>query len=382
VNRNKRSIAIDLERDEGRAIARRLVDSADVIVLNYRPGVAERLGLDYETLSAANAGLIYCENTAFGRVGPYSGRPGFDILSQAATGMILYENKIERDGVPGYISTLAVADLTSGMFMAFAIMNALYGRTSTGKGQRIETSLFASGLAAQYRPLLSIEDVDRPVREGFLGELAEKRADGVSFEDAMALRRQYIAARGRNNYYRIYETKDGLIAVACLHNRQRRGLRDALDLDDPTVDGMSYDWFSEEVRQVHHRLVKEMEAAFKQRSTTDLIALLDAADVPCGPVHFPEEMFEHPHVQENGLMLELEHAVLGPMRTPASPVRMSETPPVDPTPPPPLGAHGREILLAYGYDGTAIDRLIADGVVITRESAMQRDQALQAAKGT
>jgi crotonobetainyl-CoA:carnitine CoA-transferase CaiB-like acyl-CoA transferase len=267
------------------------------------------------------------------------------------------------------------------MFMAFAIVNALYARQTSGKGQRIETSLFASGLAAQYRPLLSIEEVDRPVREGFLGELAEKRKDGISIDDAMALRRQYIAARGRNNYYRIYETKDGLIAVACLQNRQRRGLRDALRLDDPTIDGLSYDWFSEEVRQTHQRLVGEMEAAFKTRPTAEWIAALDGADVPCGPVHFPEEIFEHPHVLANKLMLDFEHDVLGAMRMPASPMRLSETPPVTPSPPPVLGAHGREILLESGYDAAAVDRLMASGVVSTRERMIERDTVKDEAAG-
>jgi formyl-CoA transferase len=196
----------------------------------------------------------------------------------------------------------------------------------------------------------------------------------------MTLRRQYIAARGRNNYYRIYETKDGLIALACLQNRQRRGLRDALGLDDPTVDGISYDWFSEEVRQVHHRLVGEMEEALKTKTTADWIVVLDAADVPCGPVHFPEEIFEHPHVQANDLMLDFDHEVLGPLRMPASPMRLSETPPVHPTPPPALGAHTREVLVEHGYDGATIDRLMAEGVVLTRDSVMQRDDALKAAK--
>jgi len=373
VNRGKRSVALDLERAEARAVARRLCERADVIVMNYRPGVAERLGLGYGELSALNPSVIFCENTAFGREGPLANRGGFDILSQAATGMILYENKIDR-GVPTYIATTAVADLTSGMMMAFAIVTALFHRASGGAGQRIETSLFASGLAAQYRPLLSVEELDRPVREGFLTELhARRRQEDLRFEDVAKLRRQYVAGRGRNNYYRVYETRDGLIAIACLNNGQRRRLRDALGIDDATVEGLAYDWFSEEVRQAHHATTGIMEEALLGRRTQEWIALLEPAGVPCAEVNLPEELFEHPHVQENALMLTLQHAVLGPIRQPASPIRMSETPPVAPAPPPPLGAHGREVLREFGYDDAGIEQLIESGALVTRERLMERD---------
>ena len=372
VNRGKRSIALDLERPEARQIARRLAAGADVVVVNYRPGVAQRLGLDYETLSAANPSLIYCENTAFGHEGPYRGRPGFDILSQATTGMILYENKIER-GVPTFITTLAVADLTTGMFMAFAIVSALYARAATGTGQRIETSLFASGLAAQYRPLLSVEERDRPARQGFLRELAEARRNGLRFEQALKLRARYVPGRGRNNYYRVYETKDGLIAVACLNNPQRRRLRDALQVDDPTVEGLTYDWFSEEVREAHRQAVEAFESAFRGRSTEEWLQALDAADVPCSPVHFPEEIFEHPHVLANGLMQAIEHPIVGPLRMPTSPIRMSGTPTGTTLPPPLLGAHGPELLRELGYDDAASERLLDQGVIWTRDRLLERD---------
>ncbi len=379
VNRGKRSISLNLECDEAREIAHKLVARADVVTMNYRPGVAKRLGLGYEALSADNPRLVYCENTAFGHDGPYAGRPGFDILSQAATGMILYEHKMERGGIPGYIATTAVADLTTGMFMAFAIVNALYARITTGRGQYIESSLFASGLAAQYRPLMSIEDVDRPVREGFLGALADLRASGDGgFEKSDALRREYIAGRGRNNYYRLYETKDGLIVVACLQNAQRRALRDALGLEDPTVDGARYDWFSEAVRETHHRLTESIEATFRDRTTREWIDILDRSDVPCGEVNFPEEIFEHPHAVANNLMIDVDHPVLGGLRMPGPPVRMSDTPPHVRSAPPALGQHTCEVLRDHGYDDASIQRLIDADVVRTQESLLARSPAERA----
>ncbi|HEY8173435.1 MAG TPA: CoA transferase [Dehalococcoidia bacterium] len=373
VNRGKRSVALDLERDEARAVALRMCAHADVVVMNYRPGVAERLGIGYDALSVANPSMIYCENTAFGRDGPLAGRGGFDILSQAATGMILYENKIER-GLPTYIATTAVADITSGMMMAFAIVSALYARVATGKGQRIETSLFASGLAAQYRPLLSVEAVDRPVRDGFLTELAARRLkEDVRYEDVAKLRREYVSARGRNNYYRVYETRDGLIAIGCLNNRQRRKLRDALGIEDATVEGFAYDWFSEDVRRAHHATTGLMEEALATKSTAGWITVLEPAGVPCAEVNFPEELFEHPHVEANGLMLTLQHDILGPIRMPAPPIRMSETPAAVRFAPPPLGAHGLEVLRQFGYDDASIDELFKSGALVTRERRMAQD---------
>jgi len=373
VNRGKRSIALDLEKPEAREIVQRLIAEADIVAVNYRPGVAERLGIDYDTVAAMNPGLIYCANTAFSRVAPYAGRPGFDILSQAATGIILYEQKIDR-GTPTFIATLPVADITTGMFMAFAVVNALFIRASTGKGQRIETSLFASGLAVQPRPLLSVDQFDAPVRDGFLTELAQRRRDGISYEDAANLRNQYISARGRNSYYRVYETKDALIAVACLNNRQRRALRDTLGVDDPTIDGITYDWFSEEVRKAHKAIIGALEDGFRARTTGEWIAALDAADIPCSVVNFPEELFDNPHVEANNLMLRLQHPVLGDLQMPASPIAMSATPPVNPPEPPPaLGQHAAEVLRALGYDDAAIARLLDEGVLYTRERLLERE---------
>ena len=206
-----------------------------------------------------------------------------------------------------------------------------------------------------------------------MGNLSEARGHGLTFEDALRLRGAHVPARGRNNYYRIYETKDGLIAVACLNNGQRRKLRDALGIEDETVEGISYDWFSERVRETHKRTVQEFDQTFRTRTTSEWLDALDAADVPCSNVNFPEEIYGDPHVQANDLMLSIEHPVLGELRMPACPIDMSGTPAGTLRPPPALGADGPDVLRELGYNDDAVQRLLADGVVWTRERLLERD---------
>ena len=172
VNKGKRGISLDLKHPSARAILERAVRSADVVLTNYRPGVAARLGVDYEALAAINPRIIYCENTAFGTRGPYSERAGFDLVSQAMTGIMAFEG---AGGLPHPIITTSPTDLAAGMFMAYAVAAALYQRELTGRGQRIETSLFAAGLAIQYRPMFSIERLDRTPRERLLATVARAR---------------------------------------------------------------------------------------------------------------------------------------------------------------------------------------------------------------
>ena len=170
VNRGKRSIVVDLKAEQGREIARKLALQGDVLLSSYRPGVAERLGMDYGTLSKLNPGLIYCHNTAFGSVGPYAGKAGFDLVAQAMTGIISFES-FGKAGKPQGITAAAITDFCSGVFMAYAAACALVQRNLTGVGQEIETSLFASGLALQYRPLLSIDMFDKAPRDELLDRL-------------------------------------------------------------------------------------------------------------------------------------------------------------------------------------------------------------------
>ena len=163
------------------------------------PGVAERLGVDYATALKVNPRIIYGEITGFGTTGPYAGRAGYDLVAQAMTGIMAYEGNV---GMPRSINTVSVTDVASGMFIAFSVASALYQRQSTGRGQRIETDLFAAGIALQYRPLLSIEKTDREARDQLIADLAKAREDGTPYERGHKDRRP--AARSTTRpYYRI-----------------------------------------------------------------------------------------------------------------------------------------------------------------------------------
>ncbi|MCE7927453.1 MAG: CoA transferase [Dehalococcoidia bacterium] len=362
VNRGKKSIALRLETPEGRAIAHDLVRRADVVVTNYRPGLPEQLGLDYETLAGLRPGLIYAALSAFGPQGPYSGRPGFDLLVQAMSGIMDFERKVER-GVPVGITSFAPADLSTGMFTAYAIAAALFMRERSGLGQKIDTSLFASAIAIQYRPTLAIESLDRENREALLGAVEAARDSGASYEDLFEFRTGLGLGRATAMYYRVFRTRDSLICVACLNNRQRRGLRDALGVDDPAVDGHVYELGAAITPEDHLALMASYEGAFLRKTTAEWLTALEAADVPCVPVVLSEEVFDHPQVAANGLIQTLRHPVVGTIRQPGAPVWMSNAEVGRHVPAPAFSAHARETLRSIGYGDDEIASLEARGIV-------------------
>jgi crotonobetainyl-CoA:carnitine CoA-transferase CaiB-like acyl-CoA transferase len=364
VNKGKRSISLDLKRPEAREIVRRAVSRSDVVIANYRPGVAKRLGVDYETLSAVNPRLIYCENTAFGPAGPYSEKAGYDLVSQAMTGILAFESQ-GREGPPRQIITTAVTDLSSGMLMAFSVASALYQRERTGKGQLIETSLFGAGIAIQYRPMFSIEATDREPREELLAALAQAKQDGRSYDEVVAERRTIVPgtpSSASNPYYRVYKTRDAWMVVACLNNRLRRAAAAVLGVDDPRLASNEYDTRAIDA-DAATKLNEQIAATFESRPAEQWCALFDAKGVPCGPVRLTAELFADPHVIANDLLVELDHPVVGKVKMANSPVRMSGAETGARTASPALGQHTREFLEEVGYSADEIGRLEEAGVI-------------------
>ena len=180
LNRGKRSLPLDLKRPEAREIVYKLLEDTDVVLVNARPDVAARLGIDYDTLSAKRPGLVYCDNTAFGRTGPDRHRPGYDLIAQAVTGLMASEAKTE-DGLPLRIQSTPVADFATGMAMAWGICAALYHRERTGRGQMVETTLLGTALAFQTMVFTQVEAIDQGPRTGFLDTLDGLRDSAAPF---------------------------------------------------------------------------------------------------------------------------------------------------------------------------------------------------------
>ena len=356
LNRNKRSLPLDLTKPEAREIVYRLVENTDVVLINSRPDVPYNLGIDYETLSTKNPKLIYCENTAFGRKGPHSYRPGYDIIVQAMTGLMASEGKVV-DGVPQQIQSTAVADFSTGIAIAWAVCGALYSREKTGKGQKIETTLLATALAVQTSKFMQVAAIDDGPREDFLRDLEEQRNAGVGYEKIHDdYREQMSPLRVGNIYYRTYQAKDGVLAVGCLSDTLRKKLCDVLGLEDIRFEP-DYDPQSETAKRFGDELIVKAEARFLKRGVNEWLTVLDDVGVPAGPVRFLEELVGDEQVLANDLVVSLRHSLAGEVKMVGPLLKMSETPLKARMASPALGEHTDAILKELDYSPEEIARL-------------------------
>ena len=361
LNRGKRSLPLDLAKPEGVAIVHRMIPEIDVVVINARPDVPDKLGIDYETLSAINPRLIYCDNTAFGRSGPDSYRPGYDLIIQAMSGLMAAEGKI-KDGVPQLITSTAVADFATGIAIGWGVCAALFHRERTGQGQKVETTLLGTALGVQTGSFMEIDAFDAERRAEFLAILNAMRESGASYED---MHEQYVQIvspwRGANIYYRTYQARDGALAVACLSDRLRQRVADVLGIDDPRFSP-GFDPFDEETIAHSEELVKQAESKFRERTVEEWLETFDSVGVPAGPVRYIQELMADEQVKANGLSVELEHSLAGPVKMVGPIIGMSETPLEATSASPALGEHTDEILSAMGFSQREISSMKANGV--------------------
>jgi formyl-CoA transferase len=333
VNRNKRSLTVDLKRPGGVEIVHRLATTADVFVQNYRPGVAERLGVGWDDLRAVNPRLIYCGVSGFGRTGPYASRGGYDLIAQGMSGIISVTG--EEDGEPAK-SGLPISDLAAGLFAAYGILSALEYRERTGQGQLVDTSLLEAALAMT------------------VWESSEYWVTGQAptrLGSAHRLAAPYQALRAADGYFTVGANTDRLWqAFARVIGRPE------LATDPRFATGSA---------RLQNRpvMIAEIEKATATESRAHWLERLHAEGVPSGPINTYPEALADPHTLAREMVVDLVHPGAGPIKALGVPVKLSETPGAVERPAPLVGQHTDEILTELGYGDEERQKLRKDGVI-------------------
>jgi crotonobetainyl-CoA:carnitine CoA-transferase CaiB-like acyl-CoA transferase len=332
LNRNKKSLTLDIRRDEAREIFLKLAAASDVVIENFRPGTLDKRGMGYETVRALNPKIVYCSISGFGQTGPYRDRPGYDTVGQAMSGLLSLLTDPENPQGMG----ISFSDHLTGIYACYGILGALVNRLLTGEGQRVETSLLRATVS-------------------FTSENAVR-----FFETGNVPRR---ATRVRTAGVFAFLDRDGLPFVIHLSSPEKfwRGLLEVAGkpewADDPRFR-------NRKGRQENHDLLGQMlQEIFRGGQREDWLRKLQEQDVPAAPLNTMDEVFKDPQVRAYGFPIEVEHPKMGKMRLVGSGVDLSRTPPAVTLPPPTLGEHTEEILEKLGYNADAISKLRELGVI-------------------
>jgi len=362
LNRGKRSLVLALREPAAQQIIHRLTAQMDVVVINYRPDVAARLAIDYETLRAVRPDLIYVDNTAFGRRGPWAARPGYDIVAQAVSGLMALDGKFDAEnGAPQPISA-PVADYATGIAVAWGVCAALYHRERTGEGQMVETTLLNSALALQGSQVMELPLADEPVAAR-MEQVARLRGQGAGYAELQEAYQQRGALGAVNIYYRCWETSDGAVAIGALSPSLWSKVRAALDTDFLGFADPEWDLSNPETAAAGLARARALEAQVRAGSTAEWLARFEQCGVPCGPIRFAEELIDDEQLAANEMIVELNHELAGPQRQVGPLLQMSATPLAAQSSSPPLGRDTDAIVADAGYSEAEIQQLRAAGVI-------------------
>ena len=333
VNRNKRGLVLDLKRGGGVAVLKKLVATADVLIENYRPGVARRLGVDYATLAAINPRLIYCSISGFGQTGPYAERGGYDLIAQGMSGIMSATGS--EGGAPVKVG-VPITDLGAGLFGLFGILCAVRARRVTGRGQLVDTSLFEAGLA------LSAWEA---TEYWFTGQVP----------------RGLGTAHRLNAPYQAFRASDGHFTVGAANQNLFPRFCKILGLDHLVSDAR----FASVALRLQHRAELEalIEAVTVREPRAHWLAQCEAAGVPAGPINSVPEALADPHVRARGMVQTLMHPEAGPVSALGNPVKMSATPPLLAAAAPTLGQDTDAILRELGLGEHEIETLRREQVI-------------------
>jgi crotonobetainyl-CoA:carnitine CoA-transferase CaiB-like acyl-CoA transferase len=342
-NRSKRSLAVDLKSETGRDLFLRLAAESDLVIENFRPGVVQRLGIDYDSVRTVRPDILYCSISGFGQTGPYRDRPGFDIMAQGVTGFLRMTG--QPDGRPAKVG-IAINDIAAGATAIYSIMAAQMVRERTGEGQYIDISLVDAGLAWTLWEA-----------GAYFGNGEVPAAAGTRHR--------------RSTPYQAYRTADGFVTIGANNDKLwKRFAEDIVQrpewLTDPRFETLPD-------RMAHiDELEQEIEAITATRTTEEWVEICDKAGVPGGPVLTYDETLADPHVVARDMVVDLEHPIIGPMRTVGTGARFSGLDFEVRGPSPWLGQHTREVLSERGVGEDEIARLFDDDVVFDEHPEMQR----------
>ena len=331
MNRNKRSVVLNLKSVDGVAAIKRLLSNADVFIENYRAGAMDRAGLGYEALSKLNPALIYCSISGFGRTGPYSQRAGFDLVAQGMSGVMSFtgipDSPPVKVGVP-------MADLNAGLYAAYGILTAYINRLKTGKGQYLEVSILEAALA--YTVWESSSYWATGKTPGPLGS-------------AHRLSAPYQALR----------TSDGYINLGAPNQSNWERLCQAIGRTDLLDQPQYADNAGRLTNQTE--LESDLEQTFSQHSTDHWMEVLNSAGVPCGPIYDMQQVWDDPHIASREMKVDLEHPAAGTVPNIGLAAKLYGSPGSIRAAAPLLGQHTREVLADAGYSDAEIDGMFSDG---------------------
>ena len=332
LNRNKKSVTLDLRADEGREIALKLASNADVLIQNFRPGVMEKRGLGYGDIKKINAKIVYCSISGFGPKGPYRDMPGYDTVGQARSGLL---SLLTDPGKPQGMG-ISFSDHLTGMYACYGVLSALMNRMLTGEGQHVETSLLRASVS-------------------FVGENAARY-----FETGHVPRRKH---RTTTAGVFAFEDRDGLPFVLHMSSPDKfwRNMFAVVGKPEWAEDSR----FSNRKGRMENydTLVEQLTPIFHGGRRDEWLRRLTEMDVPAAPINTLDEVFADPQVKTYGFPVEVEHPKMGKMKLVGNAVDMSRTPPSIDSPPPVLGEHTDEILAALGYASPAIADLRSKGAI-------------------
>ena len=338
INRNKRSITIDIGKPEGQDIIRKLATESDVVIENYKVGGLVKYGLDYESLKTIKPDLVYCSITVFGQTGPFAHRPGYDFIVQGMGGFMSVTGEADEfDGASPQKAGVAFADIFTGMYASSAILAAIIHRDHTGEGQHIDMALLDTQVAVMANV-------------------------GSAYLTSDELPKRWGNASATIVPYQTFPTSDGWMIVAAGNDSQYRHF--------VTVGGEAHladnPLYVNNPLRVQHRkqLVPLLEAMTRKKTKADWITSLEKANVPCGPINNMKEVFENQQVIARNMQINVPHPTVGKMKLVASPMKFSKTPTEVRMAPPTLGQHTNEILHdRLNLDDEAITQLRKKGII-------------------